>query len=197
MENDQKEVSVKFINKLDDKHDSNFYDRTMDVVYCIRRLYFKKQMYNVKMIGTRIIDGLVIPDTNKTMQADKLIISWITNINRQLLDLDEYKKRKDDWKAYKMAMNETNNLLLEFVKKYNTALDYFYRKTNISKLADEELNNLFRNILIKSKNMYKAPKCTVNKYGMSNELKSFSIREKIMKIYTKEIKNFIEKEKQE
>ncbi len=42
MENDQKEVSVKFINKLDDKHDSNFYDRTMDVVYCIRRLYFKK-----------------------------------------------------------------------------------------------------------------------------------------------------------
>ena len=92
MENDQKEVSVKFINKLDDKHDSNFYDRTMDVVYCIRRLYFKKQMYNVKMIGTRIIDGLVIPDTNKTMQADKLIISWITNINRQLLDLDEYKK---------------------------------------------------------------------------------------------------------
>ncbi len=27
--------------------------------------------------------------------------------------------------------------------------------------------------------MYKkAPKCTVNKYGMSNELKSFSIREK-------------------
>ena len=178
MENDQKEVSVKFINKLDDKHDSNFYDRTMDVVYCIRRLYFKKQMYNVKMIGTRIIDGLVIPDTNKTMQADKLIISWVTNINRQLLDLDEYKKRKDDWKAYKMAMNETNNLLLEFVKKYNTALDYFYRKTNISKLADEELNNLFRNILIKSKNMYKAPKCTVNKYGMSNELKSFSIREK-------------------
>ena len=27
------------------------------------------------------------------------------------------KKRKDDWKAYKMAMNETNNLLLEFLKK--------------------------------------------------------------------------------
>ena len=61
-------------------------------------------------------------------------------------------------------------------------MDYFYRRANISKLADEELNNLYKNILIKSKNMYKAPKCTVNKYGMSNELKSFSIREKNNKI---------------
>ena len=182
MKNNQKEISVKFINKLDDEYDRSLYDRTMEVVYCIRRLYFKKQMYNVKMIGTKIIDGLVIPDTNKTIQADKLIISWITNINRQLSELDDYKKRKNDWKEYKIAIDETNNLLLEFVKKYNIALDYFYRRANISKLADEELNNLYKNILIKSKNMYKAPKCTVNKYGMSNELKSFSIREKNNKI---------------
>lgn len=170
-END--EISVKFINSLTTDNDRSFNERVMEVVYCIKRLYYGKAKYNVKMIGTELLEGFTIPDTEKNILSDNIPLDWITDINRQLIEIDDYNKRIDSWELYKERIEEINKLVLEFIEKYCKALDYYYKNKNTIKLIDTSLQDLKNNIILKNKNMNNIPKCATNKYGLDNMLFSF------------------------
>lgn len=167
------EIFVKFLNKLNNENEKSFFERVMEVIYCTRKLYYDKSKYNVKMIGTDLLEWFKIPDTEKHINCDRLPLDWITDINRQVIDIDDYNKRMDSWEAYKERIDEINELILEFVKKYCKALEYYYKNNNTIKLVDVSLQNLKNNIILKNKNMNKSPKCTTNKYGIDNLLYSF------------------------
>ena len=170
-END--EISVKFINSLTTDNDRSFNERVMEVVYCIKRLYYGKTRYNAKMIGTELLEGFTISDTEKHILSDNIPLNWITDINRQLIEIDDYNKRVDSWELYKERIEEINKLVLEFIEKYCKALDYYYKNKNTIKLIDTSLQDLKNNIILKNKNMNNIPKCATNKYGLDNMLFSF------------------------
>ena len=170
-END--EISVKFINSLTTDNDRSFNERLMDVVYCIKRIYYGKTKYNVKMIGTDLLEDFIIPDTEKHILSDNIPLNWITDINRQLIEIDNYNKRVDSWELYKERIEEINKLVLEFIEEYCKALDYYYKNKNTIKLIDISLQDLKNNIILKNKNMNNIPKCATNKYGLDNMLFSF------------------------
>ena len=115
-END--EIFVKFLNKLNNENEKSFFGRVMEVIYCTRRLYYDKSKYNVKMIGTDLLEWFKIPDTEKHINCDRLHLDWITDINRQVIDIDDYNKRMDSWESYRKCIDDINELILEFVKKY-------------------------------------------------------------------------------
>ncbi len=167
------EIFVRVLNNLDNKNEKSFSERVMEVVYCIRRLYYGKSKYNVKMLGTDLLEWFKIPDTEKYIDSDRLPLDWLTDINRQLIDIDDYDKRTESWESYRKCIDEINKLILEFIKKYCEALDYFYKKNNTTKLLDPSLEDLKNKINLKNKNMNKNPRCTTNKFGLDNILYSF------------------------
>ena len=194
-END--EIFVKFLNKLNNENEKSFFGRVMEVIYCTRRLYYDKSKYNVKMIGTDLLEWFKIPDTEKHINCDRLNLDWITDINRQVIDIDDYNKRMDSWESYRKCIDDINELVLEFVKKYCKALDYYYKNNNTKKLIDISLQNLKNDIMLKSKNMNKSPKCTTNKYGLDNMLYSFRNDENIEFKSTNNIIDFENKNRKE
>ena len=170
---ENEEVFIKFLNKFNNENEKGFFERVMEVVYCARKLFYDKSKYNVKMIGTDLLEWFKVPDTEKHIAYDNLPLNWITDVNRQIIDIDDYNKRIDSWGSYKECIDEINESILEFIKKYCKALEYYYRNNNTIKLIDTNLEKLKNNIILKSKNMNKSPKCTTNKYGLDNILYSF------------------------
>lgn len=166
-ENDM--IIAKFLNTFDGAEKS-YNDKLMDVVYCLRRLYYNKITYNVKMIGADLLEWAKIPDTEKCINQSNLPLSWITSINKGIIDIDVYNMRTDSWEDYKVRVDEINNLVNEFVSKYCIALDYFYKKYNTIKLIDKDIETIEQDIICKNQNMYMSPKCTTDKYGVDNIL---------------------------
>lgn len=191
------EISVKFLNKINDNTENNFFERVMEVIYCMRRLYYDKSQYNVKIIGTDLLEWFEIPDTEKHIKYNRLHLDWLTDINRQLIDIDDYNKRIDSWKEYKKSIDDINELILEFIKKYCNGLDYYYRSNNTIKLMGSNLINLRNDIIEKSKKINKSPKCTVNKYGIDNMLYSFRKNQAEMSKSADNTMNFINNNRRE
>lgn len=179
LEENEEEINVKFINKLDKHGDKSFNDRTMEVVNSVRRMYWGKNKYNVKMIGTKLYDHIKVFDTEKHIESQNLPIAWVSDVNGWLLAIDDFKNRKNDWAEYKKCMDELNSKVLEFLEKYNKALDYFYRTGNIKKITDSELIELTTLINKNINNMNKTPQCTTNIYGLKNDFQN-KIGEKLI-----------------
>ena len=171
------EITVKFINNITSEAESSksFFEKIMEVTYRMRALYYDKTKYNVKIIGTDLLEWCTLPDTEKHIASDKLPLNWVTDLNRQLMEMDEFNKRIDSWNSYKRQIDEINELVLEFIAKYSKAMDYFYRNNNLAKLKDAVLDDLRSKIILKNKNMSKNPKCTSNIYGLDNYLISYNI----------------------
>lgn len=170
------EISVNFLNMFNEEKDNkNYFEKVMEVIYCIRRMYYNRTEYNVKILGTDFLEGFdKMPDTEKHIKCENLNLNWITNINNQFGKMADYNKRVNSWKEYKQKLDEINEQILEFIKLYCIGLDCYYKNGNINKLTDEKLIKLEQNIL-NTKNISKAPKCTVNKYGLDNSLYSVQI----------------------
>ncbi len=149
------------------------------------------------MIGTDLLEWFKIPDTEKHINSDRLNLDWITDINRQIIDIDDYNKRMDSWESYRKRIDDINELILKFVKKYCKALDYYYKNNNPIKLIDISLQNLRNDIMLKSKNMNMSPKCTTNKYGLDNMLYSFRNDENIELKSTNNIMYFVNNNRKE
>lgn len=167
--NEKEMIKVKFLNTFCEAEKS-YNDRVMDVIYCLRKLYYDKTIYNVKMIGIDLLEWAEIPDTEKCINQSNLPLTWITSINKGLMDIDGYNMRMDSWENYKVRVDEINNLVNEFVSKYCKALDYFYKKYNTIKLIDKDIEMIEHDIICKNQNMYMSPKCTTDKYGVDNLL---------------------------
>ncbi len=161
------EVWVKFTFNIKDNSEKSSNDRVMEVVNALRRIYWSKKIYHVKMIGTNIIKDFKLPDTEKNIKSEKLLLLWVTSINRYLIEIDEFDKRRNTWKEYKQSVDSINDLILEFLKKYNAALDYLYSTgRNVNKLCSSSIMQIHEEIIKQSKNMDKMPKSTTNKYGL-------------------------------
>lgn len=161
------EIWVKFINNIKDNTERSINGRVMDVVNAFRKMYWSKKIYHVKMIGTDFIKGAKVPDKEKNINREKIPLLWLTSLNRYLVEIDEYDKRKNTWKEYKQSVDLINELILEFLKKYNSALDYLYSTgRSVNKLCDSSIMQIHAEIIKQSKNMDKMPKSTTNKYGL-------------------------------
>ena len=95
-----------------------------------------------------------LPEANGDYLKVYLYILFLSKYDKDIKLNDLSKKLNLSFKVIQDAMKywEDQNVIV----KKNTGYAF-------NNLQEIELNNLYKNILIKSKNMYKAPKCTVNK----------------------------------
>lgn len=169
-END--EISVKFINNIMDDEKTN-HEKVMKVVHSLKRTFYGKRRYNVKMIGEKLIDEIEVCDVEKRIENGRIPLSWAVDINSQFLNMDNYNNTVETWYEYKEYLDKECDILFRYISKLNSALDYFYRKGNAKKLIDSEFFALINELNNNLMNINSVPKCAMNEYSIENSLYSF------------------------
>ena len=116
----------------------SLYYQTMEIIDVIRRLFYFKEKYHVKAIGTNLIPDLQIPDIEKKIPSKSLPLIWLTQLNNWIIQIEEYWKRPDTWLDFKEQLDNRRNAILVFVSMVNDGLNYFFKKEgNITKFTGQ------------------------------------------------------------
>ena len=142
-------------------------ERVMFVVEALRRLFFNKELYQVKAIGTELMPDIQLPDTEKKIPSRNLPLVWVAQMNGWLIKIDDFEKRPDNWIDFNNIINKDRHNILNFSKLICEAISYFYRKEgNIDKFTAQEYKARCKEIAEISAQVYRTPKCVNDRYGL-------------------------------
>lgn len=156
-----------FTEDLDEKS-IEMHQKVMLVVDTMRRLFFKKDRYQVKAIGTDIIPNLELPDIRKNISSRNLPLVWITQMNAWLNKINDFEKRPDNWNDFRETVIKNRHTILTFSESVSDAISYMYKKDgNISRFTSSEYRNKKLEIEQMSPGIYKTPKSVNDRYGLT------------------------------
>lgn len=169
---EDKEMSVKIINDIFEKSDRSNFEKVMNTAHSLRKTYYNKKQYNIELIGAKLIDNIEVLDNKKNLKDRVMPLSWVTELNSQFLNMNDYNNSIENWEEYKKYLDIECELIYKYITEYIKALDYFYRKSNHKKLISDSFYKMRIDIIDNFKKINKLPKCTLNAFGIENNLYS-------------------------
>lgn len=176
--------AIVYLNEDDDLYDAlciiNIYDQEiseiqfdneyiMSIVGALRRLSINKKKYNVKLIGSQLIDNFKTPDLVKTISEKNLPWLWITEINAWLRKLHEYELLSDTWETAQQSIKDCISENMEIFKSLEKLMEHIYKKRNIGNSNLKKLTAKINDAMISLNNEYLYyPKTSVDKFGIDN-----------------------------
>ncbi|ETT67435.1 hypothetical protein BSK66_29370 [Paenibacillus odorifer] len=161
------EVTVHAIYNILECEDTDFNRRILRVVDAIRKLYPKKQMYNVEMIGFDIIDNIELPSSKKNIPIENLPLVWVTQLNRWLLSIDNYIKAPTSWDIVNDEIMQIKADIITSVDLIIKGVDYLYSKQSIKKLNDNMTLKSIKRVNEKlASYTFPTPQCALDQYGI-------------------------------
>ena len=139
----------------------------MNVIGAMRRLFYNKQRYRVKALGTNIMKDIYVPDTEKNIESKNLPLVWIVQMNSWLIKIDEYGKRNENWNDFKELIDNSRKKIIYFSELLCDGIDYFYKKGgNIERFISKEYIKYNYDVSVILIETYRTPKCINDKYGL-------------------------------
>lgn len=161
------EVTVHAIYNILESEDIDFNIRISRVVDAIRKLYPQKQRYNVEMIGFNIIDNIELPPTKKNIPIENLPLVWITQLNRWLLNIEEYINAPISWDDVYQEVLQIKENIISSVNYIIKGIDYIYSKQSQKRLNERLSLESIRNVRKKLTGYtFPTPKCALDQYGI-------------------------------
>lgn len=143
-------------------------ERVMVVVDAVRRLFFNKDRYNVKILGTDVIPGIQLPDTEKNIASMNLPLIWITQMNGWLTKIDDYQKRNENWSHFKELIDKDRKSIMNFSKLTCDGIGHFYKKEgNLENFISQDYKKSNQEVALISTRIYRTPKCVNDRYGLT------------------------------
>lgn len=154
------------INVLQGNDQEKPYSRIMKMVSIFQRLYPEKEKYNVKIVGYCLIEGITVPDTQKSISQDHLPYVWITQLNGCFGNMQKYHTLPENWQDTYERIIHARNAVLAYFKTLLEAVEKLYRNENLSIFNSENYKKQ-RYIVcnLTMENPYIEPKCAVDRYG--------------------------------
>jgi len=171
LDSSKKNIEAEFIQDIftENTQDNSLssYDQTMRIIDIMRRLFYFKEKYHVKAIGTNLIPDLQIPDIEKNISAKNLPLVWLTQMNNWIMKIEEYWKRPNTWLDFKNQLDYRRNTILAYVSMVNGSLNYFFKKDgNITKFIGQQYEDYKKAVLAMEVSALKTPKCDNDKFGL-------------------------------
>ncbi|WP_026889591.1 hypothetical protein [Clostridium beijerinckii] len=172
LEIDEKYIEADFIqNAFKGNEEENHIEMNeivMDIICIMRRLFYNKQRYRVKALGTNLMQGIQTPDTEKNIESKNLPLIWIVQINGWLIKIDDYEKRTENWSDFKELIDNDRKSIIYFSKLMCNGIEYFYKKGgNIEKFISQEYKKGNQDVATISTRTYRTPKCVNDIYGLN------------------------------
>lgn len=154
--------------KKNEEEDYKTNNKVMKVVDVLRRLFFDKDRYHVKIIGTEIVPNIEVLDTEKNIASSNLPLIWITQLNRWFINMNDYIYREEDWDSFKKEIDSYRLEILKYSKILCEGISVFYKKNgDLSGFRTQKYNETKNHIIDISKKVFSSPKCENDKYGLT------------------------------
>lgn len=163
-------VRAEFIQNIFEESDEsyNIYSHVMALVAALRRLFINKEKYCVKALGTDLIKGLKVPDTEKNIPAKNIPLVWITQLNGWITQISEFESRNNDWNEFMLGVDADRREILNFAEYcIHGVNDIFKKGGNMRYFSSNEYEKLKKSIMKISAKIYRTPKCENDKYGLT------------------------------
>ncbi|MFZ2539883.1 MAG: hypothetical protein WAX04_13455 [Oscillospiraceae bacterium] len=166
---DEEHIEADFIqNIFMEENHVGMNKKVMAVVDALRRLFFNKERYHVKTLGTEVIQGIQLPDTEKNIASRYLPLTWITQMNGWQIKIDDYEKRTENWNDFRELIDNDRMIIMNLSNLICDGIGYFYRKEgSLEKFKSQDYKKNNREVKLMSKRIYQTPKCVNDRYGLT------------------------------
>lgn len=181
LKNDENYIEADFIKNVFDENlqqnNESMNESVMVVIYALRRLFLNKEQYNVKAIGTEVMEDIQLHDTVKNIHFTNLPLVWITQMNGWIIKFDEYENRADNWNDFRCILDKERKNILNYSKEVCEAICYFYKKEgSIEKFTSDKYKSSKKDISELSTKIIRSPKCINDRYGLKISKNKFILQ---------------------